>query len=431
MRLTNVALIDLPVGRVGSYAPVEDFAPSALSPLPLPVSFDQGRHVGEGDRPGSWMAIAIRLDAATTDAALATAWDQIVARHGSLHSAFSRTDDGAVALHEIALIPGVWEEHPALPGEQTRHVVRRVFDHLCRPFARPSHRMLVVRPAADAPDPRLVVIVGSDHSHVDMWSLQVLVRDLITVLEGSAQLLPPAPAFAAHTAQLLAQPPAPPAIAERWADVLAAGGGRMPVFPLPLGDLTTPRPEVVEVHDLLDLAGLHLLEAQAAEAGVRVIALAMSKLTAVTAELAGAPLRAVFPVHSRFDPSWHHAVGWFITNAVLECDDADPAACAASIRRALALGSTPLAPIFGPAGMPSAPGMFAISWLDTRRLPVQLDPALEVQHMSAVIPTDGVMAWFIAGDDGLHLRVRYPETPEARVSLGRFVALLIAAFRVR
>ena len=38
----------------------------------------------------------------------------------------------------------------------------------------------------------------------------------------------------------------------------------------------------------------------------------------VVEELAGTALRAVFPVHSRFDTTWHDSVGWFITNYVLE-----------------------------------------------------------------------------------------------------------------
>ncbi len=65
--------------------------------------------------------------------------------------------------------------------------------------------------------------------------------------------------------------------------------------------------------------------------------------------------------------------------------------------------------------------MFAVSWLDTRRLPVHLDPALELQYVSARIRTDGVMVWFVVNRDGLHLRCRYPDTPEARANVGRWL----------
>ena len=99
------------------------------------------------------------------------------------------------------------------------------------------------------------------------------------------------------------------------------------------------------------------------------------------------PLRAVFPVHSRNEARWHDSVGWFITNSVIQCADTDPAACAAAVTDALALGSHPLAPIFATyGGMPARPGMFAISWLDTRRLP-PVDDHLQIQYVSAVIET--------------------------------------------
>jgi hypothetical protein len=71
--------------------------------------------------------------------------------------------------------------------------------------------------------------------------------------------------------------------------------------------------------------------------------------------------------------------------------------------------------------MPVRPGMFALSWLDTRRLPIRLDPALELQYVSAAIRTDGVMVWFVVNDDGMHLRARYPDTSEARESVGRWL----------
>ena len=60
-----------------------------------------------------------------------------------------------------------------------------------------------------------------------------------------------------------------------------------------------------------------------------------------------------------------------------------------------------------------SPGMFAISWLDLRRLPVRIDDVgLDAQYVSAAIQTDGVMLWFILDESGLHLRCRYPDTRE-------------------
>ncbi len=431
MRLTNVTQMALPAGRVRSYA----LRVAELSGPELPVSFDQGRHVGGGDRSGSWMSIAFRAAPGLDADDLAAAWHAVIARHGTLRTVFT-ADGDHLRLHGIEVTGGDWEEHPGAPGALTRDVARSVFDATCRPFARPSYRLLMVEPDEGADDQRPAVMVGSDHAHVDMWSLLALVRDLVVCLEdvhdgrAPGAGLPAADAFAEHTALLAQRPPAPAAVTARWAEILDAEGGRMPVFPLPLGDLTQLRPAAVAVRDVLDAPEMEAFTAHAKHLGVGAAALAMSCLAAVTRELAGAPLRAVFPVHSRYEQRWQDSVGWFITNSVLECADAEPATSATALRQAMTLGSHPLGPILEPyGGMPVAPGMFALSWLDTRRLPVSLDPALEIQYVSSVIESDDVMVWFIVNERGLHLRYRCPDTPEALANVGRWVDAVSAALR--
>lgn len=422
MRLTNVTQMALPPGRLLSFAvssvgePGEEFV----------VSFDQGRHVGQGQRPGSWMAVAARLPEGTSLDQLAQAWQAVQRRHGSLHTGF-RHDSTGIHLNDIALTDGDWIEHPLAPGQDPRTVLRELFDAACAPFQQPSHRLAVVIPEADGVDQRPLLILGADHCHVDMWSFLVILRDLnIGLADGAAGRqpcadLPPAASFAEHSALLAAKPSAPEHIHQRWREILAAEGGVMPTFPLPLGELTDAPDPIVEVRDLLDADGIAALSSHAHARGVRLLPLAVSVMTEVTAEQAGVPLRAVLPVHSRDEDRWRNSVGWYITNAVLESADADPAACRQAVREAIALGSYPLGPILEPyGGMPVAPGMFAISWLDTRRLP-ELGFDAEVQYVSAVVRDDGVMVWFIAADAGLHLRARYPDTEAARRNVGRWL----------
>lgn len=426
MRLTNVAWMDLPPGRLRSYC-----LRAGPTGGELPVSFDQGRHVGEGQRPGSWMAIAFRLPRPVDPADLATAWRAVIDRHGTLRSAFSIDDAGTLRLHELAVLPGEWVQHPVPAGRATREVLREVLDEACAPFQQPSHRLCLIEPVgptADADD-RPVVVIGADHAHVDMWSLLVLARDLLDGIRPT-ELLPAPPTFAEHTAAMASMPPAPESVHQRWSDLLDSSGGTMPVFPLPLGDISHPQAEVVEVRDVLDADEAARFADYSHALGVRSIATAVSVMTRVTLDLAGAPLRAVFPVHSRHEARFHDSVGWFITNSVIDSQDPDLQACRVAVRQAIVLGSHPLAPILGPrGGMPVRPGMFAISWLDTRRLPVAVDHDLRFQYVSAVIRTDGVMVWFIVNDTGLHLRCRYPDTPEARASVGGWLDQVEAGLR--
>jgi hypothetical protein len=238
------------------------------------------------------------------------------------------------------------------------------------------------------------------------------------------------PAFADHTQSLRERPAAPDEIHRRWQQIIEAGGGGMPRFPLPLG-MPDAHPERVVVRDVLDSAGLAALSDRARRLEVSTLALTISAMTSTTRELAGVDLRAVFPVHSRYEERWHDSVGWFITNSVLESSDPDPAACAAAVRESLRLGSHPLAEIMAPwGGMPEVPGMLAVSWLDMRKLPVMIDTqGLEAQYISAGIRTDGVMLWFITDTAGVHLRCRFPDTPEARRNVGSWLDDLVARMR--
>ncbi|ANI93586.1 hypothetical protein [Dietzia timorensis] len=434
MRLTTIARMDLAAGTVHRYS-------VQVRPIPgteVPVSFDQERHVALGSRPGSWIAAAFRPTIPARRDELARAWHAVIARHGTLTTVFSPAldtsahDGGRPTLTTVEVHPGAWVTPQAGPGEDPRAVLRREFDRECDPFAAPSYALCLVEhdhcaAGADRPgDSRPTVVIGFDHAHVDAWSLLVVARDfaacLADVARGAAcpgSELPPAPAFARHTAELAAQRVAPESVRRRWEEIMAAGGGEMPVFPLPLGDISVPRDEVVEVHHVLDAAGVERLAAHARSAGTRMLALAVAEMTLALHERGAAGLRAVFPVHSRTGDTWHDSVGWFITNSVLECISDDPLECGRRITEAIALGNHPLEPILRPwGGMPHTPGMFALSWLDHRRLPVDIDPALEPQHVSARIRTTGVMVWFVVNDTGLHMRCRYPDTPQARAGVG-------------
>lgn len=424
MRLTNVAHLRLPFGRLMGYD-VTVSEPGAV----LPVSFDQRRHVAIGDRGGSWMALSFRLTDPVGLDALAAAWLAVIARHGTLRTVFTPGPDGEPELADVAISAGEWVEHPVAPGEAVNDALRDVLDRACTPYSRPSHRLCVLETAAGP-----TIVVAADHSHVDMWSMLLILRDFLAALgrveAGVAPGLGEVAPFVAHTRALQERPPAPDDVRRRWAEIIADSGGVMPLFPLPLGT-ADPHEERVEVRDVFDVDDSAAFSAQAREDGVSTLALAVAAMTAVTREMADAPLRAVFPVHSRYDDTWHDSVGWFITNSVLESTVAEPQAASAAVREAVRLGSWPLDDVLAPwGGMPEAPGMFAISWLDLRRLPVRVDAAgLDAQYVGATIRTDGVMLWFILDGSGLHLRCRYPDTPQARTNVGGWLDRLVATLQ--
>ncbi|RNE48500.1 peptide synthetase [Corynebacterium alimapuense] len=420
MRLTHVAHLNLPFGRLRGY----DVAVEPTG-VHLPISFDQRRHVKEGDRPGSWMALCFTLSKPVDSELLAAAWLEVINRHGTLRSVFSPGADGEPILEEVKISPGGWVDHPIATGQLVNDALRKVLDQACSPYNSPSHRLCVLETVL-----RPTVIIAADHSHTDMWSMLVMLRDLLVALGvsdgGVTPQLMDAADFADHTRALDERSPAPGGVHKRWADILASSGGVMPRFPLPLG-APVPHAERVEVRDVLGITDSAAFSARAKANGVSTLSAVVSAMTEVTRDLADMPLRAVFPVHSRYEKNWYDSVGWFITNSVLESADPDPKACAVAIKEAVWLGSWPLREVLGPSGvMPEAPGTFAISWLDLRRLPVQVDTAsLQAQYVGAGINPDGVMLWFMLDDSGLHLRCRYPDTQEARANVGGWLDALM------
>lgn len=424
MRLTNVAHLRLPFGRLMGY----DVTVTDL-PGSVPVSFDQRRHVGGGARPGSWMALSFTVPGRAPLEELAEAWLAVIARHGTLTTVFTPGADGTPLAHAVSIGPGEWVEHQIGEGQAVNDAVRDVLDRACSPFERPSHRLCALETEAET-----TVVIGSDHAHVDMWSMLVIARDLLTALRrnrrGEGTRLEVAPDFADHTRALMQRPTAPAEVRERWGEILDASGDVMPRFPLPLGDPVT-HAERVEVRDVLDRDESAAFAVAAKAAGVSTLSMAVAAMTAVTRELADTGLRAVFPVHSRYEDAWHDSVGWFITNSVIESLDPAPSAASAAVREAIRLGSWPLEDLLAPwGGMPESPGMFAISWLDLRRLPVRIDSrALNAEYVGATIRTDGVMLWFILDESGLHLRCRYPDTEEARRNVGAWLDLLLTKLR--
>lgn len=448
MHLTNITHALLPEGAVASCSLVVQDATSPLQAPPeraadsragtdLPVSFDQRMHVGAGPRAGTWMAVAFELPAPVTRQVLGTAWLRVIRRHHTLRTVFEQREHQSgsdpLRLYEVPEpLSVVWREHPS-EQHGTRAALNQVLDQGCSPMARPAHRLCVITPT-NTEDP-VTVVLAADHSHLDAWSLPLLAHDFLQAVKDASLPAPPPPvasaaAFVEHTRALTAREPAPEMVQQRWQQILADGQGSMPTFPLPLGQLEPAPPEHVSTRAVLDVAELALLEARAEQMGHRLFTLVVCAMTRATLTTSGAPLRAVLPVHSRTEPRWQDAVGWFITNSVLDSHDPDLSACRAAVREALKLGSHALEPIMRPyGGMPVPLGMFMISYLDYRRLPAALPVALNPQHISASAPTTGVQVWFVVNHSGLQLRARYPRTAIAEESVDLWLSAVMDDLR--
>lgn len=138
----------------------------------------------------------------------------MIARHGTLRTAFTPGAAGDPQLNEIDIHPGQWVEHEIAPGQAVNDALRVVLNATCSPYQRPSHRLCVLETAAG-----LTVVIAADHAHVDMWSMLVIARDLLSMLAdariGRMSSPQPPPAFVVHTQALLDLPAAPERVRAR------------------------------------------------------------------------------------------------------------------------------------------------------------------------------------------------------------------------
>ncbi|MDO5634562.1 MAG: peptide synthetase [Micrococcus sp.] len=435
MRLTNVAHLRLPFGPLSSYAVTVGEPGEAWE-----LSADQARHIGEGPRAGSWMALAFTWPTPVDPQRLADAWQATVARHPTLRTVTDVDDDGATILRTVPVLGGQWTRHTVATGQSPQEAVREILDAACSPEQRPAHRLCTI----DTMDGTTVVL-GIDHSHVDMWSFMVILQELWTRLETSpttsssptadtaaalSRLGEEAPGFEQHTRERRCLPHAAPATRQRWHAILDQHEGHFPVFPLPLGT-QEPVVERVVLRTVLGVEDSAALRERARARKVSALSLVVAAMTEATAMLSDRPFAALFPIHTRHAQRWHASVGWFTLNSLLAPASAAPEDAAAAIREAIALGQERVEDIeHADGGQLAVPGLFAVSWLDLRRLPVQVDThAVSAELISARIHTDGVMLWFISDASGLHLRCRFPDTAAARESVTRWLDEVVTRTR--
>ena len=214
---------------------------------------------GEGDRPGSWMAVAVRLPVAAGD-------DELVAAASSGGRSPSRdVADGVLAQRDrrgraapgASSGPGPVGDHHS-GGRATRDVLREVLDSTCRSYSVPSHRLCLVGAGARQ----------SPTAAAQPWSSPPT-TPTSTCGASSCSCATSSPALndlGAGGAPASTPCPRSPSTRRRSRGCrrgragVPAAVGRRPrgrgrgdaLFPLPLGDVSAPRPEVVEVRDVLD-----------------------------------------------------------------------------------------------------------------------------------------------------------------------------------
>ncbi|MFJ9626206.1 condensation domain-containing protein [Streptomyces sp. NPDC101175] len=449
MEMTSLAEYDPQPGEL-----VEFRAPAATLDIarkaavhPAPLSHLQENHVRRrlaNDRAGNpqapWLGMHFdlpgRLDAPVMAAALA-AW---VRRHSTLLTWFAPQGDGfrrhAVAPESVAFVP-------VHQGHRSGQAIR---DHLrtCLvPATDPTHWPPLLAHAV-VRDTSSTVVLAVDHAHTDGLSLQYAFSELRAFYQGKGALLPDVGSHVDfcrldrdRSARLTARSPE----TARWTHFLRDG---LPAAPVDLGaEPGRMYPTGAIRLDVFEAAEADAFGRVCKDAGLGFTAGLLAALAVTGHRLSGQEAyRALVTVHTRDEPRWERAHGWFVNTVPVEFPAterefgkvlvaAGQAMSRASEVRALSpmrlmevlpdheishLGTTQTPPL--------------VSYLDLRHAPAAREFASSnVGYLTGEGRAQGLNLWLNRTWEGTYLRVDYPGTPTARSTVPRFVRTLRSTLR--
>jgi hypothetical protein len=394
---------------------------------PVPPSFNQAFHLAGADAGTVWLAAAFDVDGRIDTKALERAYRVLIARHGTLHSGFVKGDGGIEReLHDASKL--ALEQRTAVEtttSAELRDVLWSSLNDACHPFGFPAYLLAAI----DRAD-RSTVFCGFDHSHVDAYSMSIIVDDLHQLYQAAkaepggfiGDDMPMAGNFVDYcAAESDAVPVGPTDPRMRaWLDFFAEHDNRAPSFPLDLGlPVGEKAPQAVDLRHLLGPEATDAFEARCRRAGASVFAGVLAAMAQCVRVLGGgSQLALLFPVHTRRSEPWQNAVGWFTTNAPLTVSAAEDftetlTRTGPALRDAVKLGEVPVPQVLEALGgiHRDRDDIFMVSFVDYRTLPGSgTHDEIGATHVSNVTEADDVQFWISRTDRGLALRTRFPDT---------------------
>ncbi|MGP5929910.1 hypothetical protein [Corynebacterium glyciniphilum] len=374
-----------------------------------PLSFNQRNHLTAVAASGrsTWIGGTVDIGGADgvplwSDEDLAAAVRSVVAGAPSLCSVASGS--AHVPFPSDAVTVTVGETRPEPPAE--RALGERIAA-ACLPGAAPG--IFAARAGT-------TLLFAVDHVHADMLSIDLVLRRLWDalhgrpVIESGADLL--LPAVESDSGAAL----------EVWGRFFRLTDGHVPAFPVQLcAGMADP---VHDVRRLTRATGI------TGELDRRTFAVLLTSLAEALEPLTGSPeFATIVPVHTRGrqDDPRHHVVGWMVSNAPVVARAGDVASAAGWLRDAVTVAGLPLETMIQECRPVLPDGVVPmVSYMDFRH---RGDPLPQARYISSTSPTDTAQLWFSRTRDGLAVRAKYPETPEARQIMGGVLDRLSAALR--
>ncbi|MEZ0350911.1 condensation domain-containing protein [Mycobacterium sp. pR1184] len=418
-------------------------------PHPAAVSYQQSQHLRYYRRQvalgrdiprlciGAW-----EIEGTCDIEAMTHAVNSHVRRHDTYHDLFTFGEDDEIHRYVIAE-PDVITLAPTDLGVMEPAQIRKLLLDTPDPLQWDCFTFGIVQGEG-----RFTVLIAIDHLRADGMSAGVIFLDIQTTyfstLQNDVATLIPAASHREYSANQRAYAASlneeSPEI-RSWRAFLAANNGRLPRFPLELGEATPDTPGAIEVFDLIDEDQGARFEAACRAVGTRFSGGVFACAALAEYRLTGAATYfGLTPFDNRRNPENALTVGWLasfvpltIPTAGASFDEVVRAAQASFDSNAI-LGAVPfyhlLETLDGSAGIeaPDRP-VPMLSYIDIRKLPFGNDfDGLRAGIWGDNRLSETVCMWVNRMRDKTQLVVAYPGTDIARTSVLHFADTMRAEF---
>ncbi|MFD3516642.1 condensation domain-containing protein [Streptomyces sp. NPDC058657] len=456
MRITDLHGCEIRPGRLVEWTldPVMVEAATRLPDDSRPPAYVQESHLRtarslrqDGLSVPAWLGVAFDIPGPVDLDVLEGALRTWTLRHETLRSGFRwggdelrrfTTEPGAVALRRDVV-------GDYLRADELRRHLQKRFDEAADALGWPSFLYTaVVR--ADSTS----VYLAFDHSNVDAYSLQRIPSEIAELCtDGRAATAENTEGaddgasssyvdFCAIERADADEADHTHPVVERWREFIARCDGRLPAFPVALGltdDGSLP-PQKFLYEMLVDDAQADAFATHCRPSGGSQVGL-LAATALVVHTMNGQPsYRTVVPLHTRAKSRWTKSVGWYVGCAPVEIPVAQARGfddalrmVRASLRANKSLARLPVARVLKLLGSdfrPTSPDLFSIvSFVDARDVPGAGQwEDLKSYLLLRVSYGDQVCVWFTRLHEGLHVAIRYPDTPVAHENMRHYVEQL-------
>ncbi|WP_181407588.1 condensation domain-containing protein [Nocardioides sambongensis] len=453
MEYTEFSAYPITGGALTTWAPTA--LQGAWRPDDRELSFDHEAHLAdEGD--GSWIGAVMRVPMPYDEGAVRRTLRAWTARHEVLRTTVRAAEDGG------------WHRETCRPEDVDVTVLDRaaldrdgVLDRLLDTFARvrptawPHVLFATVRPDGATDSEGFHLAFGADHSVMDaysqlLWFDEMVVlyrralagdtdRELAQVDVGSHVDFA---AFDRRLGQLVTEHDAAVEVWSRFldratADRTATDPSPGPAFPRYPDPVLAARADTAAAHQqsfsvpVLDAADTAQLNGWARSLGTGLQSVALAGLARAVQRQTGADeLDLVLPMHTRHEPRYAGAVGWYVGLSPLHLDLADDASLTDLVRRThhavnavKHLATRPFARIGQLLEVEDVP-RFVVSYVDVRHVPGAGSwHSWQARTLRSAAPdADEVYFWIIRDEDGINVSARCPAGERAAARMEQLMA---------